>query len=332
MRGLAPALLIAITATLWATPHAATARSAAESSVNNGLKEALASYQAKDQRLQDIGWRLVSSNAQYCEVKKLSIGLQLLDAAGFADPDAILAITGAQGDFTVQTVAVGSPSALAGLAHGRTVKAIDEVAPDLWPAQVQYDWERLKRAHDLIDASLEFDGVAFIRLADGTQYDIAGIPTCPTRFELTTGNDRARADGSRVIVGESFVGFTYLDDELAAAVAHELAHNLLGHRASLDSSGRKRKQVRATEREADRLMPWLLANAGYDPAAATRFMAKWGPKHGGGLFRKRTHEGWDERVEQIGAEVALVEALMSEGAPAEWSAHFTREVEPAGQP
>ena len=36
----------------------------------------------------------------------------------------------------------------------------------------------------------------------------------------------------------------------------------------------------------DRLMPWLLHNAGYDPAAAVRFMRTWGPKHGGWIFRK----------------------------------------------
>ena len=45
--------------------------------------------------------------------------------------------------------------------------------------------------------------------------------------------------------------------------------------------------MRRTEREADRLMPWLLANAGYDPAAAARFWRQWGKKHDAGLLMVR---------------------------------------------
>jgi len=73
------------------------------------------------------------------------------------------------------------------------------------------------------------------------------------------------------------------------------------------------------------LMPWLLANAGYDPAAATRFMKRWGPIHDGGIFRKRTHDGWDERVEFIEAERALIEELQQEEG-VDWRRHFTREI------
>ena len=42
------------------------------------------------------------------------------------------------------------------------------------------------------------------------------------------------------------------DPLLAAVLAHELAHNVLKHRAWFDANGgRKRKAVRMTEREAD---------------------------------------------------------------------------------
>ena len=45
----------------------------------------LQAYQAKDQRLHDIGWRLVLGNAPYCDGARLSVGLQLLDTAGFSN-------------------------------------------------------------------------------------------------------------------------------------------------------------------------------------------------------------------------------------------------------
>ncbi|MCP5392203.1 MAG: hypothetical protein H6920_11355, partial [Sphingomonadaceae bacterium] len=97
---------------------------------------------------------------------------------------------------------------------------------------------------------------------------------------------------------------------------------ILRHPQWLSAHGRKRRDVRETEREADRMMPWLLANAGYDPQAAVRFMQRWGPKNDGGLLRKRTHDGWDERVDIIAAELPLIRAAMAGGGEADWTQRF----------
>ena len=134
-----------------------------------------------------------------------------------------------------------------------------------------------------------------------------------------------------MIFGEDFVGFTFPEEELAAVIAHELSHNLLAHRAWLDAHGRKRKHVRASEREADRLMPWLLANAGYEPEAALRFMERWGPNHSAGIFRARTHEGWDERAEHIAAEIKRVKSHRAPDGSADWKTHFRRELGENGE-
>ncbi len=130
------------------------------------------------------------------------------------------------------------------------------------------------------------------------------------------------------MIGARFPGFTYEEDIFAGVVAHELAHNLLGHTIWLDRNKRKRRNVRLTEREADRLMPWLLANAGYDPAAAYRFMTKWGKDHDLGIFRARTHDGWDERAEFIAAELPIISGLMASDGQADWSVYFRREIDP----
>jgi len=50
----------------------------------------------------------------------------------------------------------------------------------------------------------------------------------------------------------------------------------------------------------------------------------WGPRHGGWIFRKRTHDGWDERVEFIEAELPLIAAAQAETGKADWRAHFER--------
>ena len=152
------------------------------------------------------------------------------------------------------------------------------------------------------------------------------MPACPTRFELLDSGGRAAADGKRVVIGRKFAGFEYPEDELAAALAHEFAHNLLAHRAWLKGVGRKAKYIRLTEREADRLMPWLLANAGYAPDAAIRFFKKWGPGNDGWIFRSPTHDGWDERAEFVAGELPQIAQLMASEGAADWRARFRLEV------
>lgn len=291
----------------------------------NPLVEPFEARLAKEQLVQDIGWRLVTGNAPYCASTVSAIGLQLHDMASYGNPPALRELLGLKSDIAVLTVAKGSPAEVVGLTTNQDIAAIDHAKVSEWPADSNRDWRRAKRAHDWIDARLAETGAVTLTFADGQSLSAKGREACPSRFELGGETKRAVAEGSRVIIGLDFPGFDYAEDEFAAAIAHELAHNLLKHREWLGREGRTRRNIRLTEREADRLMPWLLANAGYDPGAAIRFMQRWGPKHGGGIFRKRTHDGWDERVEFIDAERAVIAELQEEEG-VDWRRHFVREI------
>ncbi len=73
----------------------------------------------------------------------------------------------------------------------------------------------------------------------------------------------ARADGRYVQVTTAIAAYAADDEELAAVLAHELAHNVLRHRVRLDAAnvargffgnfGRNARLIRETEAEADRL-------------------------------------------------------------------------------
>lgn len=289
---------------------------------------ALSELRARDQQLFAIGWRLASANAPFCQAAVPTLGFAVLDAGGFGDPAAVRRQLGLSGDLAVGAVAPGSPAALAGITAGDTLVALNGASlGSLFPL-VKPVWRRLIDVTAALDAAAVAGPITLI-LARGEApqrtISVSGTPACPSRFEVLDSGSRAAAEGTRVIFGRTFPGFAYPEAEFAAAVAHELAHNLLGHRAALDAKGRSLRNVRLTEREADRLMPWLLANAGYDPAAATRFMERWGPRHGGGLFRKRTHEGWDERTDAIHVEVGRVKAQLAQEGKADWARHFQRE-------
>lgn len=298
-----------------------------------------------DQKLFRTGWRLAVANAPFCENRAPALGVMWQDLANYPDPGAAADALGIVGPVAVQAVAPGSPAAAARLEVGDTLVAIglhrraeapDEVAlarvTEAFPA-TRPSWQRLAAVQAALDEIMNRDGrIVIARLTPAGEGPVLTtldpVPACATRFEVSGIGDRAVADGERVVFGDRFPGFGWPEQEFAAAVAHELAHNLLGHRAWLERAGRSRSNIRLTEEEADRLAPWLLANAGYDPASAVRFMRRWGPDHGGGLFRKRTHAGWDERAAIIAQELPLVEAARDEDGKADWSRRFRRSTGP----
>ena len=290
----------------------------------------IAQFQAQDQRLQDVAWKLVRGNAEFCEGAIPSIGLQLQDMASYGSPAVARAALELTGDFAVQTSAKGSPSDNTGaLPSNREITFIDQTAPSQWEAGKRFHWERLAKVHDLIDASLGENGSVSFTFADGSSAQVEPVDVCPSRFELMGEGKKAVADGNRVVIGVEFPAFRYDEPEFAALVSHELAHNLLGHTAWLDRNGRRRSHTRLTEREADRLIPWLLANAGYDPESAVRFFRNLRPASGSLLFFKGTHPKWRERAASVEGEIALIEELMAREGKADWRTHFRREIDPA---
>jgi hypothetical protein len=294
-------------------------------------RAAIARFQDADQRLQDVGWQLARGNVGFCPKVVPSIGLQLQDMASYGAPDIARKALGLSGDFAVETAARGSPAAASGaLTRNREIVALERFDPNQWPAGAKMDWQRLVLAHDHIEAMLTEHGGIAVGFADGSTVRLQPAEVCATRFELMGEGTKAVADGSRVVIGINFPAFAYDEPVFAALVAHELAHNVLQHDAWLDRNGRSRKHVRRTEREADRLIPWLLANAGYDPAAGVTFMRQWGSKHDAGLLVLRKHDGWDERAEFIAAELPIIADLMARAGRADWTAHFRREIDPEG--
>ncbi|MCM0000028.1 MAG: hypothetical protein NBV68_11645 [Erythrobacter sp.] len=294
-------------------------------------RAAIGRYQDANQRLQDAGWRLARANAAFCPVVIPSIGLQVQDMASYGGPDVARAALGLAGDFAVNAAAAGSPAALSGaFARNREIVRLEGFDPNEWPATPPMAWERTTRAHDHIDATLAEHGGITIAFADGTEARVTPVAVCATRFDLYAAEHRAFANGTRVIFGMGSPAFGYEEPVFAALVAHELAHNVLGHDAWLDRNGRSAKNVRRIEREADRLVPWLLANAGHDPAAGADFMTRWGKKYDAGLKLRVTHDGWDERAENMEAEVPLVRTALAAEGRADWAKHFRREIDPAG--
>ena len=290
----------------------------------------IAAFQRYDQRLQDVGWRLLAGNAAFCPRTRPAIGLQLQDAESYGAPAIARAALGLTGSFAVQTAAEGSPAALSGaLPANREIARIGDDNPNQWPVERGARWQRTTQAHDRIDALLAEAGRIRLTFADGETATITPVTVCAGRYELAGRSDRMVATGERVLIGIESESFGYDLDTFAAGVAHETAHMLLDHTAWLDRNGRSNRNRRATEIEADRMIPWLLANAGYDPNAAPRFFEAFRPPSGSVLFLRGSHYRWRERAAAVAGEIAAVETLMAREGKADWRTHFRREIDPA---
>jgi hypothetical protein len=309
--------ILAVLSALFATPAAASAP------VEASPYAALAGLEA---RVAAIGFRLTTANAPYCPAIQPQFGWiwgdpRLYDAANRAQAGAAYGASDADAAF-VAAIAPGSPAAIAGLHVGMAVRAVDGVAPVAGGSDAFARITALETRLGALrpDAAVEIEG------ADGRRIAVRPLPGCASDFRVEARDRPAGgADGRLVLISAGLARFASDDDELAAAVAHELAHNILRHRARLDDAGvdrglarqfgRNARLFRQTEVEADRLSVWLMQAAGYDPEAAVRFWRRFGQRDGPVLFQAGTHPRWQDRVRTIEAEIVAIRAAGASGNP-----------------
>lgn len=277
-----------------------------------------AALRTVDRQLATIAHRLVTANAPICADRGPAPGIVLHAIGQYpaeARDEAARAL-GFPAPVAVEAVVAGSAAARAGVAEGDGLVAIDGRAVPVGGVTPEASSAGRDAARALL-GSMPAEAPLRLRLRrDGRDREvtIAPSPGCRSTFELLLGpRPVAQADGATVQIGVAWFARAP-DEEVAVLVAHELAHNILRHRARLDAAGvsrgmfaevgRNGRLIRRTEEEADRLSVHLLRNAGYDPQVAVRFWTGAGDKADGGLFRSRTHAGAKSRARLIAAEIA----------------------------
>jgi hypothetical protein len=286
-------------------------------------------WQAHEARLLSIGWRLARANAPLCQRSPSAIGLMLADVHQFKDPDRARAALGINGDVIIEAVAAGSPAQVAGLRAGMQVLAIGGQQVAGLAAPTAKDNAVANALHDHIDSLLAASGSVSLRIAAPGQsprdVSVVGERACRARFAMLRSGTTAGTRGLIIEIAVQLLAETPSDDEAATMLAHELAHNIFGHwQRTIDMGRNNYVATRQSERDADRMAPWLMANSGYAPAAAPRFFANWGHRHGGGITRAPTHDSWQDRVAAVTAELPAIAASRrsSGGSLADWRLRF----------
>lgn len=283
-----PILLFLGLAGALAAPTAASARSPSD----------LSEFARQEGRLTAVAYRLTIASARWCPKTAPQPGWMLEDRRRFDADDwpAAQQVYGAASDGPfVAAVAPGSPADRAGLMRGIAIAAIDG---QLIPTQSDAATIRIDAAIVMLAA---LDPAAPLTVTDGRgrTYRLDAAPGCASAFRIERKGPQAAANGVLVRLRFDLARSVADEAELAAVVAHELAHNILRHHARL-AANRSARLVRETELEADRLSVWLMADAGYDPMAAVRF---WN-RHKRPLIRAATHPSRSERITAIEAEIA----------------------------
>lgn len=281
----------------------------------------VAEYQAlakQDLRLAIVGDRLASANAPFCERKTRNPGWVLHDKAQYPNPETAQAAFGFRAPIAVSAVVPGGAAEMLGIKPGDGIVAVNEAnISDADSVQDERTSARLEKFQDMLGEALDTTGAVEITLISAdSQKKVTLTPPaiCASRFWVDTKSKLdAGADGVSVRVTEGLIAFTAEDEaQLAAVVAHEMSHNLLGHRQRLAATQNSIKQILATEIEADRLSIWLMANAGYDIAAALRFIERFGRKTGLGVFSSGTHLRWKNRQRVMQQEITLIQQAVAE--------------------
>lgn len=271
---------------------------------------------AEDARVARVAWRLATAARERCPRLEPASGLVLQHLSQFrlGDRAGIVARLPLDRGPGVIAVVPGGPADGAGIRAGDVLLAIDGAGlppePDL---AAPFDGTRARARADAVADLLQVPrDVTLLRGGDELTLRLAPRPACPSRVHLARSDQRnAFADGRHVLLTTGMLGDLRGDDELAFLIAHEMAHNVLGHAAVMRAAKPARRAVRALESAADRLGAEMMLDAGYDPVAGAQLLARVGGADFGADFGIALFA----RHEPVATRLAAIRALAGARGP-----------------
>jgi Zn-dependent protease with chaperone function len=183
----------------------------------------------------------------------------------------------------VMEALAGSPAQQAGLVGGDEIVALNDAAVTTLglPRQGRVaSYARVEAFTGLLDAALARGGawLTVRRSGANRRVFIALREGCAVRFVMLPGRKAAAWSDERYAAASEALAKDAGESELAFALAHEMAHVVLGHaeaeRPPLASLGFGGAKTRAREREADELGILISLDAGYDVEGAEALLQR----------------------------------------------------------
>lgn len=246
------------------------------------------------------------------------------------------AVLGPEERLRVVNVVESGPAWNAGVRPGDVLLAVgNATVPDdpRWFGDVRKMIREIVEQGKPLPLTLEREGQSF-------EIEVAPVLCCDYPIELNPLDEiNAYADGERIIINQGLVNFVDTEEQLAATVGHELAHNAIGHMRkrmfhsslaklldgmvdgatfSLFPSNIFQKAVHGPlsveqEFEADYVGMYMTARAGYDLTSIPDDFRKMALKDPASIARDTTHPGYAKRVAALEATIQEIEAKKRAG-------------------
>jgi hypothetical protein len=283
----------------------------------------LQELRAQELRVASVAYRLALAGRAHCRgavAGQSGFTLHGIEQYAVADRPAVAAGFALGRHAGVMAVVAGSPADRAGLKADDQLVSVNGRALPLAAAGPGDSPTRaaVEQSETILLEAMKTGDVTIRVLRAGRHRDVHFAPElgCVTNVELVPGREvNAWADGERVVISAGIVAQCGTDADLALVIAHEIAHNLLGHSHKLAGAGGGRPgevmrlrgsgsaALRRTEEEADRLAVALASAASYDLARAGAFMARL-LENPAAAAAADTHPAADRRLKLLGAAIA----------------------------
>ena len=164
------------------------------------LPPEIAELRRQDERVLQLGYRLVTGNARFCADRTHTAGLLLHDMGAYGEGEALRGLLGLTGDIGVQALVPDGPAARAGLQVDDTVLAVGDLVIADIPTEKSKSWERIEtiraieqEANRPIAIMMDLQGpkLRVGNFLDGAAYLDNGVPF---RFDM----DDTPGDATRV--------------------------------------------------------------------------------------------------------------------------------------
>jgi len=260
--------------------------------VSADTQASLLALQRDDQRVADTAWRIAARNADSCTKIWAALGVSLQHVSQYAPAyrAAAKAAFGLDDAYpSILAVSDGSPASAEGLKPNDTLRTVNgaDLASTSGKQTTAASYDAVSAAMAVLEALPEQKAAVLSIERGGQRLDVSVTPqnVCRSRVELAPGNSiNANANGLVAQISGRLVDWVQSDDELALVIAHEIAHNLMGHPKTLSeksalsglatSLGLSGKAQRQMELDADRMGIIMAAGAGYNYKIAPDFWAR----------------------------------------------------------
>ena len=252
----------------------------------SGAPMSIRTLAAEETRLASVGYRISAASSRTCSAPTMMSGLIVHHMTQYpaAARHAVSRAFSLKQGVGVVGIIRGSGAERAGL---RIDDEIIEIAgrsvedPAAWTQRTP-SYDRVDRFNEMMSASLQTGATELLVRRQGQlwRFLLSGQPGCGGSVKFVDSSSvNAWSDGRHVVLNAGIVAMARSDDEIAFVIAHEMAHNILGHIGPSATASRMlfgrmfgSSAPQNTESQADAAAVSLMRAGGYAPEGGLNFL------------------------------------------------------------